>query len=111
MSVVNAAALGFVTWQADAFGGDSSDAVTAALVVVPGVLLSAIVRSDEHEVLGAFLVGARLVAALAAVSSFGAALVLAAGFSLDTRQLAIGVATLVATLCAVVLVGSWWAQR
>ncbi len=111
VAAVNAGALGFAFWQAKAFSGDSSDAVTAALVVVPGVLLSAIVRSDEHEVLGTFLVGARLVAALAALSSFAAALVLAAGFSLDTRRIALGVATGVAAVCALVLLRSWWAQR
>jgi hypothetical protein len=111
VAAVNAGALAFVTWQAEAFGGDSSDAVTAALVVVPGVLLSAIVRSEEHEVLGTFLVGARMVAAVAALSSFVAALVLAAGFSLCTRRIAVGVAAAVAVICALVLVRSWQAQR
>lgn len=111
VAVVNAAALGFVTWQARSFGSGETDAVTAVLVVIPGVLLSAIIRNDEHEVLAGFLAGARGVAALSALVSFGAALALAAGFGIDTRRIVLLAATLVTAVCALILVRSWRSQR
>ncbi len=112
VAIVNALALSFVTWRIRDYGRTHGfEAVSAALLVVPGALLGYVARAAEHDVLSAFLEGARVVAGVAALATFAAALMLFAGFGPSTLRSLFAVAAAVAIVCALVLATSWLRQR
>jgi hypothetical protein len=85
-SSLNAAAITFVRFRLyeDGFlAGESREALVAALLAVPGLVVAYMARPSEHQVLTGFLKWIRTLAFASAFLSFVAALTLFAGYEGD----------------------------
>jgi hypothetical protein len=112
LSLLNAAALLFVSLRLRPFSTNHSiDAVVAALLVLPGLLIGYIARPTEHEMLSSFLAGLRYVALTSGLTSVSAALVLFAGYSEGTIQAIMWTLMGVAWVASAALIRSWAAGR
>jgi hypothetical protein len=110
-SFLNAVALAFVLSRLGEFADQRSfDAVVAVLLAVPGAALAYIVRPGEHPIVSTFLRAIRLLALVAAITSFTAAMVLFAGYKEGQLYHWFRVLVPMASLCAAILVGSWLVQ-
>jgi hypothetical protein len=111
LAVANLAVLVFVLRRLEAFrAARTSDAVVAALLVVPGVLIGYITRPANHPVVARFLTGFRFAATVSVATSFVAALVLFAGYSVKTLEAVFSVLAGAALLAAMALGGGWLAR-
>jgi hypothetical protein len=111
-SSLNAFTLLFVLLRLHAFRANhGTDAVVAALLALPGILIGYITRPSEHEMLTSFLTDLRRVALASGITSFAAALVLFAGYPERTLRIIFIALLCVAVVAAGTLVRSWLARR
>jgi len=111
-SSLNALTLLFVLLRLRGFHEEhGTDAVVAALLAIPGILIGYTTRPSEHEVLISFLTDLRRTAPLSGITSFVAALVLFAGFSEQALHAIFAVLLAFSVGTAGVLVTSWIARR
>lgn len=109
-SAVNAAVLLFVLLRLKTFLSDEGiDAIAAAILVIPGLLVGYLARPSEHALLTSFLSDLRVVAMVSAATSYAGALVLFA-YDEATLKPILGSLFGVAVLASLALIRAWLAR-